>query len=161
MPTSHWVSSSYDVGNSGDTILPPLDVDIPPGATAKRMVIRGTAFTWQFRTDFWDQIYPLTLALSITSLGGAYFGRLFYRARYALRDNVTSWRDPITIQDTYLWYGGSGDRELGLNHPCSYGRADGVGFTIRAQTNVVNAGPFPAFPDMRSIMQFSVLYIAP
>lgn len=159
--TSHWTSTGYDAAFTGDFTMPALDLGIPAGATLKRFLIRATSFTWRFRTDTDSEIYPLSLQMEVNVIAGDYMDRQLYRTRRKLADTVVAWRDPVVIRDTYVWWGNSGDNELGVNHELSYGKADGIGFTMRLSTNVINRGPTPAFPVGRGILQFSALYLAP
>lgn len=162
MGTYHWINAGYTLGFSPWQVLSPdLTLNVPAGSTLKRFVLHNTnigAFTTGLNVN---QVCSLWVQYDLTISAGQYAGRRIFLTTRAVPHQVVGFHDVLTAARVYTVSAQGGDNELGFNQRCSYGTADGPGFTVRLQTLIGNYPIGFGFPPGSASAVLSLLYYTP
>lgn len=162
MATYHWINAGYSLGFSPFQVLAPeLSLNIPAGSTLKRFVLHNCnigAFTTG--TDV-NRVCSLFAQYTLYISAGQYAGRNLFTTLRRVPHQVVGFHDVLTAQRVYTVSASAGDNELGFNQRCSYGTADGPGFTVKLRTLIGNYPVGFGFPPGNAEAQLSLLYVTP
>lgn len=158
MTTSHWIETSFDNVFSGAPALTPLFLNVPAGATIKKVLVRGIAIRgWATGLAF-DHVEPVCLYHQIRFETGPYAPREIYKATARLQADYVALYDFATLQRVYTQYVCGTDTDCEINQQVSYGLASGGASQLSYRAVVLAAGTGPHNLNFRAQATFRILY---
>lgn len=162
MPTAVWRFASYDTGFSPFQVMPNCDIVIPPTATLKRFLITETGVAAFHSGDNVNLMSSIFIHFTVKIISGQYSPRDLYHTRRRIPMIATSLEDPIHAERIHSQWCEAGDLELGVDQKCSYGTADGPGFTVRMESYIHQVIPTGfGIPNGNAAVTFRALYLLP
>lgn len=158
MTSSHWIDASFDDVFAGAPNLTPLFLNVPAGATIKKLLVRGIAVRGWATGYAFDHVEPVSLQQVIRFETGPYATRILYRSVRRLTASYVALYDFSTLQRVYTQYVCGTDNDCEINQQVSYGLASGGASQVSYRSGILAAGTGPHNLNFRAQSQFSILY---
>ncbi len=119
MATFHWETGGFDVTGTptfnSDQVT---SLDLPAGATLKKVLVRQTGIHLKLAGTDWSAINPFELTMLIEMVGGLWDGRELFAGTFDVPFETNGFE--VSGVPVYQAFWHAGDRELAVNQRCSY-----------------------------------------
>jgi hypothetical protein len=156
----HWVRGSIDQAWPHNlTAGTPVTLPIPAGGILKKFLCHHCLAHGVQGGNGFTAVGVWALTMTVTIASGTNIGREIFDTRRAIPGQHVAFFDVTTPQRIYNAYYSAGDKELGFNQQCSYGKITDPAWSIKLDWFPLNeVGGLNGIVDGRIILGFDCLY---